>query len=105
MDSIFKVGFGMDLNCLQGSSKDGITFMKAFDDATELIYWRYLNPTWKLQRFLNIGFEASLKQNINIINNFVNEVIRKKRKQIETQENYVSNTMIFCFFFCLGYFR
>lgn len=106
IDSIFKVGFGTDLNCLEGSSKDGATFIKAFDDANSLIYWRYVDPTWKLQRFLNIGFEASLKKNINIVYNFVNEIISKKREQIEMQQNYVSPTItivnIKMFAFCFS---
>ncbi|XWS77164.1 hypothetical protein CRYUN_Cryun01aG0238100 [Craigia yunnanensis] len=36
LDSMFKVGFGIDLNCMDGSSKEGNTFMKAFDDANEM---------------------------------------------------------------------
>lgn len=94
IDSIFKVGFGTDLKCLEGSNKDGATFIKAFDDANTLIYWRYLDPTWKLQRFLNIGFQASLKKNIRFIYSFINEVISKKKEQIEMQQNYVSRSII-----------
>ncbi|KAL2892373.1 hypothetical protein RDABS01_008282 [Bienertia sinuspersici] len=72
LDSIFKVGFGVDLNCLDGSSKEGVEFMKAFDDANALVYWRYVDPSWKLKRVLNIGSEAALKKNIKVINEFVN---------------------------------
>ncbi|XP_022636104.1 cytochrome P450 704C1-like [Vigna radiata var. radiata] len=42
LDSIFKVGFGAELNCLEGSSKEGSKFMKAFDESNALIYWRYV---------------------------------------------------------------
>ena len=67
LDSIFKVGFGVDLNCLEGSGEEGVEFMKAFDDAIALAYWRYVDPTWKLKRALNIGSEAALNNNIKVI--------------------------------------
>lgn len=88
LDSIFKIGFGTDLNCMEGSNGVGATFIKAFDDATALIYWRYVDPTWKVQRFLNIGFEASLATNSKYVHKFVHEVISsKKREQMEMQQN------------------
>jgi hypothetical protein len=85
LDSIFKVGFGAELNCLDGSSKEGIAFMKAFDDASALIYWRYVDPFWKLKRFLCIGSEASLKKNARVIDDFVFQLISSKRKLIAGQ--------------------
>ncbi|XP_059651517.1 cytochrome P450 704C1 [Cornus florida] len=87
LDSIFKVGFGVDLNCLEGSSKEGSAFIKAFDDSNALVYWRYVDPLWKLKRFLNIGCEASLKKNITFIDDFVHSLIRTKRKQLEMQQD------------------
>ncbi|CAK7347948.1 unnamed protein product [Dovyalis caffra] len=80
LDSIFKVGFGVHLNCLEGSSKEGTAFMMAFDDSNALIYWRYMDPFWKLKRFFNIGCEALLRKNIKIMDDFVNKLIRNKRK-------------------------
>ncbi|XP_030474406.2 cytochrome P450 704C1-like isoform X1 [Syzygium oleosum] len=85
LDSIFKVGFGVELNCLEGSSKEGRVFMKAFDEANALIYWRYVDPSWKLKRLLNIGSEARLRNNIKLINNFVDQLIRTKRNQLPAQ--------------------
>ncbi|KAL5571497.1 hypothetical protein UlMin_021094 [Ulmus minor] len=87
LDSIFKVGFGVELNCLEGSSKEGSDFMKAFDDSNALVYWRYVDPFWKWKRFLNIGCEATLKNNINLIDDFVNKLIRNKRKLLAKQPN------------------
>ena len=95
LDSIFKVGFGVELNCLEGSSKEGTAFMKAFDDSNALSYWRYVDPFWKLKRFHNIGSEAVLKKNIKTIDDFVHGVIRTKRNLIEVQQDCVSfNTVI-----------
>ncbi|CAB4300184.1 unnamed protein product [Prunus armeniaca] len=55
LDSIFKVGFGIDLNCLEG--------------------------------FLNLGSEASLKKYVKVIDDFVHQVIRSKRKFLEEQKD------------------
>ncbi|XP_008232704.1 PREDICTED: cytochrome P450 704C1 [Prunus mume] len=87
LDSIFKVGFGIDLNCLEGSSKEGTAFMKAFDDSTALAYWRYVDPFWKLKRFLNIGSEAALRKNVKVIDDFVHQLIRSKRKLLAGQKD------------------
>ncbi|GMP70021.1 hypothetical protein CsSME_00029058 [Camellia sinensis var. sinensis] len=71
-DSIFKVGFGVELNTLS-----------AFDDSNVIVYWRYVDLLWKIKRFLNIGLEADLKQNIKVIDNFVYELIQQKREQMK----------------------
>ncbi|KAH7519551.1 hypothetical protein FEM48_Zijuj08G0049000 [Ziziphus jujuba var. spinosa] len=89
LDSIFKVGFGVELNCLEGSSKEGTTFMKAFDDANALVYWRYADPFWKLKRFLDVGTEASLKKNVKVVDDFVRQLIRTKRKLLEARKDCV----------------
>ncbi|XP_071937171.1 cytochrome P450 704C1-like [Coffea arabica] len=88
LDSIFKVGFGVDLNCLEGSGDEVTKFIRAFDDANELIYWRYVDPFWKLKRYLNVGCEASLKQNIKVIYHFVDELIKTKRKLLELRNDF-----------------
>ena len=90
LDSIFKVVFGIELNCLEGSRKEGTAFMKAFDDSNALVYWRYVNPFWKLKRFFNIGSEATLKKKIKILDDFVHGVIRIKREWLEVKQDCVS---------------
>ena len=87
LDSIFKVGFGVELNCLEGLSKDGIAFMKAFDDSNALVFWCDVDPFWKLKRFLNIGPEAALKKKIKIVDDFEHGVISIKRKLLELQQD------------------
>ncbi|WOH09464.1 hypothetical protein DCAR_0728921 [Daucus carota subsp. sativus] len=87
LDSIFKVGFGVDLGCLEGSTK-ATSFIKAFDDSNALTFHRHIDPIWKLKRFLNIGSEASLKKNIKIIQDFVQNLITKKREQTENRVNF-----------------
>ncbi|CAI9774094.1 unnamed protein product [Fraxinus pennsylvanica] len=83
MDSIFKVGFGVDLNTLSGSDEFSNQFIKAFDDSNVIVYWRYVDVLWRIKRFLNIGLERNLKNNIKIIDNFVYELIHRKREQMK----------------------
>lgn len=90
LDSIFKVGFGMDLNCLGASSKDGSAFIAAFDETNALVYWRYADFLWKIKRFFNVGSEAVLRKNVILIDDFVYGVIRNKRKQLSSQGHCVS---------------
>ena len=90
LDSICKVGFGTELNCLEGSSKEGIEFMKAFDESNALIYWRYVDPFWKLKRFLNMGSEATLKKNVKLMDDFVHGVIKTRKAQLAVQQESVS---------------
>ncbi|KVI10055.1 cytochrome P450 [Cynara cardunculus var. scolymus] len=69
---------------LQASNR----FMKAFDDSNGLVYWRFVDLLWKVKRYLNIGSEAVLKENIRIIDNFVYKLIRNKREQMEDGNIY-----------------
>lgn len=96
LDSMFKVGFGVELNTLSGSDEKGNQFMKAFDDSNVLVYWRYVDVLWRIKRFLNIGSEASLKQNIRIIDNFVYDLIKCKREQMQNGQLDVS--ILFTFY-------
>jgi len=88
MDSIFKVGFGFELNTLSGSDEPSIQFSKAFDDANFLVFHRYVDIFWKLKRFLSIGSEAKLKRNIEIIDNFVIQLIHQKREQMKNGRDH-----------------
>ncbi|KAK9910698.1 hypothetical protein M0R45_034649 [Rubus argutus] len=65
---------------MQGSSKEGIAFMKAFDESTALTYRRFVDPFWKIKRFLNVGSEATLRKYVKVIHDFVDHLIRSKRK-------------------------
>ncbi|XP_042481562.1 cytochrome P450 704C1-like [Macadamia integrifolia] len=88
LDSIFKVGFGVDLNCLEGSSEEGRAFTKAFDDSNRHLCLRFVDPFWKLRRILNLGSEGALKKNIKIMDDFVLGVISNRRKQMFELQSY-----------------
>ncbi|KAJ6840397.1 cytochrome P450 704C1-like isoform X1 [Iris pallida] len=80
LDSIFKVGFGVELDTLSGSAELGSRFSKAFDDANYIVFRRYSDVFWDLKRYLNVGQEAQLKKHIKVIDDFVFQLIRRKRE-------------------------
>ena len=84
MDTIFKIGFGVELGVLSGL-KEANAFSKVFDEASSQIVFRYFDIFWKIKRFLNVGSEAKMKKNIQLIDDFVYEVISKKTKQLTEQ--------------------
>nr|WAW38270.1 CYP704A234 [Plumbago zeylanica] len=86
LDSIFEIGFGVELNCLDGSNKQGIEFMKAFDEANALVFYRFVDPFWKIKKALNIGFEATLKRHLGLIHDFARQVIATKRNLLQNQD-------------------
>ena len=84
-------GIWCGFELLEGSSKEGTAFMKAFDDSNAFIYMRYINPFWKLKRLLNIGSEAALKNNVKIIDDFVHGLINTKRQLLSIHKDSVSS--------------
>jgi len=92
LDSIFTVGFGVRLGVLSGSSKEGAAFAKAFDDASEQVLHRFLDPFWKAKRFLNFSLETAMKRSVRTINDFVYAVVDKKIEQMgRDQQEFVSS--------------
>ncbi|KAI3800129.1 hypothetical protein L1987_35439 [Smallanthus sonchifolius] len=88
LDSIFKVGFGFDLDTLSGLDEENNQFLKAFDESNSLVFWRYFDPLWRVKRYFNIGSEADLKKNIRIVDDFVYELIRNKREQMKNRNHH-----------------
>ncbi|XP_042503471.1 cytochrome P450 704C1-like [Macadamia integrifolia] len=80
LDSIFKVGFGVELDSMGGST-EGAKFANAFDDSSALTLWRYVDILWPIKKFLNIGSEAALRKNIKVIDSFMYKLISKRIEQ------------------------
>ncbi|KAK7847847.1 cytochrome p450 704c1, partial [Quercus suber] len=87
LDSIFKVAFGVELDSMCASSEECKNFGKAFDDSSALIFWRYVDIFWQMKRFLNIGSEAALKKNIEVVDSFVYKLIHIKVQRMHDSEN------------------
>ncbi|XAR71776.1 Abieta-7,13-dien-18-ol hydroxylase [Bertholletia excelsa] len=83
LDSVFKVMLGVDLDSIGGTNEAGILFTKAFDEASALTLYRYVDIFWRIKRFINIGSEAKLRACIQVIDKFIYEIIRRKTKQVQ----------------------
>lgn len=102
LDSIFEVAFGVELDSMCGSSEEGIKFSNAFDDSSAMTLWRYVDLTWQIKKFLNIGSEAELKKNIEIVDAFVYKLIHNKIEQMKNPQDCSSvsdiiNQCLYCF--------
>ncbi|KNA12205.1 hypothetical protein SOVF_127210 [Spinacia oleracea] len=94
LDSIFKVAFGVELDSMCGSNEQGRKFSHAFDDASALSLYRYVDIFWKIKKYLNIGAEAELKKNIKIIDDFVYKLISNKVELMKSSETNFSEMQI-----------
>ena len=54
----------------------------AFDAANGLLMWRYFDVAWKLKRYFNTLSEATMKDNIKTMDDFVyKKSFREKNKR------------------------
>ncbi|KAB2623995.1 cytochrome P450 86B1-like [Pyrus ussuriensis x Pyrus communis] len=82
-DNVCMIAFGVDPGCLQlGLPK--IPFAQAFEDATEATIMRFVTPSclWKTMRYLNLGAERKLKRSIRGVDEFAEDVIRTRKKEL-----------------------
>ncbi|KAA8532963.1 hypothetical protein F0562_032920 [Nyssa sinensis] len=82
LDSICKVGFGVEIGTLAPHLPDN-HFAQAFDTANIIVTLRFIDPLWKIKKFLNVGSEAVLDQSIKNIDDFTYSVIQKRKAEIE----------------------
>ncbi|XP_076921560.1 cytochrome P450 704C1-like [Bidens hawaiensis] len=99
LESILKIAFGTDLESMCDSSEDVVRFSNAFDDASALTLKRYVDITWKIKKFFNIGSEAKLKENVKVVDEFVYKLIHTKTQQMHkgSQDKFSAGQRI-----CLG---
>ena len=82
-DNVCLIAFGVDPGCLRPGLPE-IPFAKAFEDATEATVLRFVTPTcmWKAMRSLNLGVERKLKESIKGVDEFAENVIRTRKKEL-----------------------
>ncbi|XP_010470937.1 PREDICTED: cytochrome P450 704B1-like [Camelina sativa] len=91
LDSICKVGFGVEIGTLAPELPEN-RFAKAFDTANIIVTLRFIDPLWKLKKFLNIGSEALLGKSIKVVNDFTYSVIRRRKAELlEAQKSPANN--------------
>ncbi|CAM6108971.1 unnamed protein product [Calypogeia fissa] len=86
LDSICKVGFGVDIGYLT-PELPALPFATAFDEGQRLIIRRYIDVFWKIKRALNIGVEARLKSCIHVMDTFLYDIIDKRRREMKQNED------------------
>ncbi|KAL6127827.1 hypothetical protein ACLB2K_071188 [Fragaria x ananassa] len=86
LDSIVKILLGIDLDTMSGTNnEESIRFSNAFDDTNEASIYRFAG-VWKIQRFLNIGREAVIRKNIEVMDNFIYNLINRKIENLSKSE-------------------
>lgn len=83
-DNVCMIAFGVDPGCLSPGLPE-IPFARAFEDATEATVTRFVTPTavWKAMRYLDLWVEKKLRRSIQRVDEFADEVIRARRKELE----------------------
>ncbi|CAM8938994.1 unnamed protein product [Rhodiola kirilowii] len=82
LDSICKVGFGVEIGTLAPDLPEN-SFARAFDTANIIVTLRFIDPLWRIKKFLNVGSEALLDRSIKIIDEFTYSVIWKRKAEID----------------------
>jgi hypothetical protein len=89
LDAICKISFGVEMGSL-APSLPTIPFAKAFETTNEIVTARFVDPLWKLKRFLNVSSEATVVQSAKEIDDFVYNVICTRRielKELQQSQN------------------
>ena len=82
LDSICKVGFGVEIGTLAPHLPEN-SFAQAFDIANIIVTLRFIDPLWRIKRFLNVGSEALLEKSIKTIDDFTYSVIHRRKAEIK----------------------
>lgn len=88
-DSFCKIGFGVEMgSLLQNPSAAQQSLSKAFDNCNANVFLRYIDPLWKLKRWLHFADEARFAENVATLDRIVFELIDQRRKELrEVAEN------------------
>lgn len=85
IETFAEIGFGVELGSLD-SERDH-PFQAAFDSAQRVLVYRFMRPAWfwKIQRYLNLGAEAGLKRDIQVIDDTVLDIIAQSLENRKSQ--------------------
>ncbi|CAH2037984.1 unnamed protein product [Thlaspi arvense] len=86
-DIICIAGLGDDPETL-ASDLPQVPFAKAFEEATESTLFRFMIPPyiWKPMKFLDIGYEKSLRKAVEVVHGFVNKMIVDRIRKLKDEE-------------------
>lgn len=82
LDSIAKVGFGVEIGTLAADLPEN-AFAQAFDDANIIVTNRFIDPFWRIKRLLRVQGEARLQRSIKVLDEFTYDIIRRRKAKIK----------------------
>ncbi|XP_041015939.1 cytochrome P450 86B1-like [Juglans microcarpa x Juglans regia] len=87
-DNVCMIAFGVDPGCLSPGLPE-IPFARAFEDATEATFQRFVTPTciWKAMRYFKLAAEKTLETSIKAVDKFAEDVIQTRRKELSLQSS------------------
>ncbi|KAL3691698.1 hypothetical protein R1sor_005349 [Riccia sorocarpa] len=85
LESVCKLAFGVDMGLLDPSLPE-TPFSKSFDAVTNRIADRYVDPLWKLGRFLGVGPEAAMKRNLKVVSSFAQKLVLTRKAELESTQ-------------------
>lgn len=74
LDTIGEIGFGKCIGSLEDPSSP---FLRSFDRAQQICFWRFLNPLWKLFRCLGVGSERETCEHFGRLDAYTKSVVRE----------------------------
>ncbi|KAI8336321.1 cytochrome P450 [Chlamydoabsidia padenii] len=89
LDSFVELSFGVELNALATNGK--VPFASSFDAAQLNAFQRFCNPAYKVTEALSDWFmpwKTTIKQHLDVMDNFAYEVIKKRRQELADGANY-----------------
>ena len=87
LETVFKIILVLELNTMYETDEEATRFSNAFDEASSITLYRYVDAFWKIKRFLNVGSEAKLRKNIKLVDEFLYKVIRSKIEQLNSSRD------------------
>ncbi|KAL3691649.1 hypothetical protein R1sor_005300 [Riccia sorocarpa] len=87
LESICKLGFGVDMGSLDPSLPT-LPFVKCFDYGNQRVSDRYVDPLWKLKRFLRIGSESVMEEQLKNVNSFTKELVLTRIAELEAPAHH-----------------
>ncbi|KAM7272017.1 hypothetical protein ACFE04_031231 [Oxalis oulophora] len=92
-DNICTLAFNLHPGTLGEDKAVGNQFMRAFEDATNLSFFRFMYAVpilWRFKKFFEIGSESALKDSISTVHQFADDIIKSAMRSGGKHEDLIS---------------
>lgn len=81
LEAFGHIGFGVEIGGLKKGAAAAVSrdFREGFDFATGVLAYRFIDPFWRLKRFLNIGNERKMRKSLEMVKSFSRRIISERR--------------------------